>query len=175
MKEKKNLKNTKISREKKDSKKNKIFKKGNFLKALVAMTLLTSMLVCTFLGITDSEYFKTMAKTLDFEVKPDLMLEYYLYDGNTPSSAASDFAAETGSYQSSKGFSQTIRSGKAASDSINNKTYYNASPVVYQIKIPVDETGYYTLDFSTYMTLGTASEENQYINNDTNAHLLILF
>ena len=50
-------------------------KKHAFLKCLVAILLLTSMLLTMFLGVTKSEYFKSFSKELDIEAKPEISYE----------------------------------------------------------------------------------------------------
>lgn len=48
-------------------------KKKSLLITLVALTLLSSMLLSSILGVTKAEYFKTLSKKLDFEVMPDMI------------------------------------------------------------------------------------------------------
>ena len=122
------------------------------LKTLIAVTLLSALMVSTFLGVTKAEYFKSFKKKIDLEMSPDMKLEYYLYDGKERN--LSEFTEKRGSYEDDKGFIQWIQSGTATS--YNGK--YNAENVVYQVKIPVSETGYYTLDFYTFMRLGKPTE-----------------
>ena len=81
-------------------------KKHAFLKCLVAILLLTSMLLTMFLGVTKSEYFKSFSKELDIEAKPDLMLEYYLYDSS--STGVKDFKETQGVYKNAESFSQKV-------------------------------------------------------------------
>jgi hypothetical protein len=152
-----------------------ISKKRVFFKILIALTVLSSMLVSTLLGVTKAEYFKSLAKQFDLMMEPDLNLEYYLYDATTPN--GSTFGSETGVYRNAKSFKQLISTGiHSNSDSkttIGSKPYNNANHIIYRVKIPVTEAGYYTLDFLTYMTLGNPSEEAEYANGDF--YIILLF
>ena len=153
-------------------------KKRAFIKILVAMVLLSSILVSSLLGVTKAEYYKKLSHKLDFEYKPDLMLEYYLYDNSSyTSTSKSDLAGENGVYKNAEKFVQTIVVGKTYS--INNKKYaqsdgslhaadtrYTGGDIVYQIKIPVDETGYYTLDFNSYFRFGGDDKSTDYTNRE---------
>lgn len=163
-------------------------KKHAFLKCLVAILLLTSMLLTMFLGVTKSEYFKSFSKELDIEAKPDLMLEYYLYDGS--STGGKGFKETQGVYKNAESFSQKVIVGRnnAYDEGIysnaewNNGTTlpfygdgypdneagnlvsqgnekvnikYNGEGIIYQIKLPVDEAGYYVLNFQVDFLLAT--------------------
>ena len=137
-------------------------KKQIFLKTIVAITLLSAMLVSAFLGTSNAEYFKSLNKTLSLEMKPDLNLSYHLRHYPSLNGTRNN---ENGTYKDSKKFTQEICVGKTAlisgSDQTSNtyvyakadwyqndKTKYTGDNIIYQIKIPVDETGYYTLDFA---------------------------
>ena len=165
-------------------------KKHTFLKCLVAILLLTSMLLTMFLGVTKSEYFKSFSKELDIEAKPDLMLEYYLYDGS--STGGKGFKETQGVYKNAESFSQKVIVGRnnaydegiysnaewnngttlpfygdgypdneagnlvsQGSEKVNIK--YNGEGIIYQIKLPVDETGYYVLNFQVDFCLAIAN------------------
>ena len=164
--------------------KKNVAKKHIFLKILVALILLTSILLSALLGVTKSEYFKSFSKKLDIEAKPDLMLEYYLYDGKGTGADATGFKSTEGVYKNAESFSQKIVVGRndacepsanatadhvynsagwlnAANWNLNATKYpnkanyagavnnmkYNGESIVYQIKLPVDEAGYYVLNF----------------------------
>lgn len=143
-------------------------KRNVLLKSLVALTLLSAMIVSALLGTSNAEYFKTLKKKLDMEIIPDRNLEYYLYDADDRLGGI--YSPETGVYKNAESFDQFIipGSGDGKNGALNDKvtiggTEYNSGKnVVYQVKIPVDETGYYTLDFLTYMTLGTPDQLAEY-------------
>ena len=137
-------------------------KRNVLLKSLVALTLLSAMIVSALLGTSNAEYFKTLKKKLDLEMTPDLNLSYYLYDAVDRES--STYSAETGVYKNSESFDQWIVTGAGTADT-NNNNIKTSEKVVYKVKIPVDETGYYTLDFLTYMTPGSPIEIAQYNKN----------
>ena len=159
--------------------------KGVLLKSLVAITLFSAMMVSTFLGTSNAEYFKTLKKNLDMEMMPDLGLEYYLVDANregeTGNHGSEVYYEKTGVYKNAKNILQHISIGMA--DPKTNKAYwgtyidddkktqdvkyYFGDSIVYQIKIPVDEEGYYTLDFTVDFLFGTS--EDPYIE-DLNKH-----
>ena len=179
-------------------------KKHVFLKILIAIVLLTSMLLTLFLGTTKSEYFKSFSKKLDIEAKPDLMLEYALWDANGTGNSATDkaFQWEEGVYKNAESFSQKVvvgrtnaydegiyvaadwnvtdlpfynneteypdnYAGNLVSDGTQNKgkdneirnpnVKYNGEGIIYQIKLPVDETGYYVLNFQVDFCLAIAN------------------
>lgn len=134
-------------------------KKQIFLKTIVAITLLSAMLVSAFLGTSNAEYFKSLNKTLSLEMKPDLNLSYYLKH-----SPKRDDKLEVvrGTYKTSSGFTQLIGTPTISHFNNNPKNPYMSQEVIYQVRIPVDETGYYTLDFTTYTLYGTPSEYEQY-------------
>ena len=138
-------------------------KKRIFLRALVALTVLSSMLLSILLGVSDALITKTLSKKLSFETIPDLDMEYYLYDADT--TASTSYEEERGVYKNAHSFKQEIIVGVYGKDDENYKsvTYedlqntagstekakiYFGRNVVYQIKIPVDESGYYTLHFT---------------------------
>ncbi len=149
-------------------------KKSAFLKILVALAVISSILLSSILGITKAEYYKTLSKTLDFESKPDLMLEYYLYDANAYTGTGSTvYEGENGVYENAESFTQTIVIGtkdntdkqlKMATSTggyESNKAYVKCGKsIVYQIKIPVDETGYYTLDYNSRFNWGPNATSN---------------
>lgn len=152
-------------------------KKQIFLKTIVAITLLSAMLVSAFLGTSNAEYFKSFNKTLSLEMKPDLNLSYYLKDATDITSEGSKFTYNPrfGTYGKTDNFSQTIKVGRDASTLTptaagniyasaewNKKTAnekYNGKNIIYQIRIPVDETGYYSLDFAVDFTMGSNGQD----------------
>jgi len=135
----------------KKMKKTKNFKIGFILKTIVVLTVLSAMLVNALLGVTKSEYFKSLSKKLDFEATPDLGLEYYLYDANPEGSTSGNnesttYHVKTGVYKNSKNILQPIAVGHK--DPKTNETYwgkYNNQPIkylfgdsiIYQIKIQI--------------------------------------
>ena len=125
-------------------------KKRSFLIILVALTLLSTILLSSILGVTKAEYFKKLSKALDFEASPDLKFQYNLYiNGNKT----------TGVYKNSKNISQEFT--KSSSD----KDYL-------KIKIPVTEVCYYTLSFNVDFWTGssaTATPSNLNSDNDTSS------
>ena len=127
-----------------------IMKKRSFLIILVALTLLSTILLSSILGVTKAEYFKKLSKALDFEASPDLKFQYNLYiNGNKT----------TGVYKNSKNISQEFT--KSSSD----KDYL-------KIKIPVTEVCYYTLSFNVDFWTGssaTATPSNLNSDNDTSS------
>ena len=141
--------------------------KGVLLKSLVAITLFSAMMVSTFLGTSNAEYFKTLKKKLDLEMTPDLNLSYYLYDADAHDGSAC--SEETGVYKDAENILQKIVVGTADPKPVQNRignTVYNITgyfgdSVVYQIKIPVSEPGYYTLDFTVDFLIGTTQEPYQ--------------
>ena len=154
-------------------------KKRVFLKILVALAVLTSVLLTSVLGVSKAEYFKELSSpTLAIEAEPDLSFRYYLYDcvsADTPT----EYTGEWGVYPASKSFKQKVVVGNKGNQSIANMIYdgsewvsdgdttnnYLGTNLIYQIQIPVDETGYYTLhftvDFSMLKSDGTWTEENE--------------
>ena len=135
-------------------------KKRLFLKILIALAVLTSILISSLLGVTKAEYFKIISKSVDFEAKPDLYLEYYLVDSSSHTSTDKPATVSKGVYNDAGSFVQPIRVGRYNTTTINSKTYYLGSDIVYQVKIPVDETGYYTLDFNVDFLFGPTQEPN---------------
>ena len=160
--------------------KKRVSKKRLFLKILVALTVLSSMLVSTLFGVSKAEYFKSISKKLDFEASPDLALEYYLYDAAGMSSSA--FKESKGVYKNPKSFSQKVIVGRykqynsgiyagadwlddLTKDKLDKNKYPDAyitpaedglnltnfefcgEGIIYQIKLPVNEAGYYVLNF----------------------------
>ena len=98
---------------------------------------------------------KTLSKSIDFEVIPDLDLTYYLYDA--PAEDSSVYSASTGLYENAGSFSQEIIVGTKDNSDFSMRNNYGSDDkaaiktgksLVYQIKIPVDETGYYSLAFT---------------------------
>ena len=131
------------------------------LKIIVLLLVLSAMLINALLGVTKSEYFKSLSKKLDFESTPDLALQYYLYDANNVGQIgnheASTYYDKNGVYKDAKNILQDISIGMKDSKqkdywkyTENNvtkyPTYYFGDSVIYQIEIPVSEEGYYTLD-----------------------------
>ena len=128
-----------------------------FLKILVAIMLLTSIIITTLFSTTNAEFFKSFNKKLDLELVPDLRLQYYLRDSiSTSAGSGSDqFNKKYGYYDTAEGFSQTIVIGKNTAKKVDgtNLTYggsylYCGQAIVYAIAIPVDEPGYYNLNFT---------------------------
>lgn len=154
--------------------------KKRILMTLVTLTLLSSMILCALLGETKAEYFKMLSKKLDFEVMPDLPLEYYLYhakvdDPKTTTNESLVYAPERGTYKDAENFIQWLRPGHLTSSEVVEKTNENGTggtnvksgkEMVYQIKVPVNETGYYTLDFLTYILFGNDKEGASYLSTD---------
>ena len=143
-------------------------KKRVFLRALLALTLLSSILLSSILGVTKAEFFKKLSSKLDFEINPDLAFQYYLYDADTPNSGYNDsehtkstYHVKTGLYKNGKNILQPITVGTKNTRSIAGVTYYFGDGVVYQIKIPVDEPGYYTLNFNVDFFMGTTQDPYQ--------------
>lgn len=110
----------------------------------ISLLLVTSIMLSTMLGSVNAKLYKTLLKSLDFEVVPDLAFSYYLKD-NLNSSGI------TGSYKNTASISQGIQ------------TFSNTVNTLYRIAIPVDESGYYTLKFTVNILRGDASE--YYIRN----------
>lgn len=143
-------------------------KKRVFLKILVAITVLTSILLSSLLGVSKAEYFKELSSsTLSLEAEPDLSFRYYLYDCDSIDAPSGAYSGEWGVYPTSKTFKQRIivgqkGNGSTASGAVNeynestskwetsadNRNSYLGDNLIYQIQIPVDETGYYTLHFT---------------------------
>ena len=143
-------------------------KKRVFLKILVAITVLTSILLSSLLGVSKAEYFKELSSsTLSLEAEPDLSFRYYLYDCASIDAPSGSYSGEWGVYPTSKTFKQRIIVGQkgnnsTASGAVNeynesaskwesaagNRNSYLGDNLIYQIQIPVDETGYYTLHFT---------------------------
>lgn len=155
-------------------------KKHFFLKSLIALVLLSTMLVSAFLGVTKAEYFKSLSKKLGFEVTPDLALQYYLVDGNgegqTGQNTATTYTPKFGVYKDAKNILQPIAVGRKDPENIGGYNYYLGDSIVYQIKIPVKEAGYYTLDFTVDFLFGVTNEPyqsdlNKYGYNDKGLHV----
>ena len=123
-------------------------KRAILLRTLVVLILLTTMILSTLLGVTKAEYFKSFKKKLDLEMSPDMKLEYYLYDSN--GTTVTTFKSTNDTYKSSKSFKQQIIIGNHTNSrvNVNGTNKFSGSFIIYQIKIPVDEAGYYTLDFN---------------------------
>ena len=114
------------------------------LTSVISLLLVTSIMLSTILGSVSAKLYKTLSKSLDFEVVPDLAFSYYLKD-NLNSSGI------TGSYKNTASISQGIQ------------TFSSTVNTLYRIAIPVDESGYYTLKFTVNILRGDASE--YYIRN----------
>lgn len=157
------------------------------LKIIVLLLVLSAMLINALLGVTKSEYFKSLSKKLDFEATPDLSLQYYLYDANNVGQIgnheSSTYYDKNGVYKDAKNILQDISIGMKDSKqkdywkySENNvtkyPTYYFGDSVIYQIKIPVSEEGYYTLDFTVDFLFGTDTKDdhNEPYEKDINKH-----
>ena len=148
-------------------------KKQTVIKVLVAALLLFSILLSSLLGVSKAQYFKSFSKKLDFETSPDLSWHYYLYDATLDDNKVPTnvYSGKTGVYENFKNISQPIIVGQkkqhssGAGEAIyldakwakkeHNPTFdgtdslkYFGEDIVYQITIPVDETGYYNLDFT---------------------------
>lgn len=128
-------------------------KKRNLLKALVALAVLSSMLLSTLLGVSTALITKTLSKKIDFESIPDLDLAYYIYDADATDT--DDYSGSEGIYKNAHSFSQEIVVGTKdqTTETFRNSNnvrvkLYTGESIVYQIKIPVDESGYYTLAFT---------------------------
>ena len=171
-------------------------KKRSFLIILITITLLSSILLSSILGVTKAEYFKKLSKALDFEAKPDLALQYYLYDAVVHAddtttknvNEAENYESETGVYKDAQNILQTIVVGekdpkqntaywkyKDEKNAVHYPKYFFGDSIVYQIKIPVDEAGYYTLDFTVDFLFGGSQEPyqsdlNQYGYNSKGSH-----
>ena len=150
-------------------------KKNVFFKILIAVLVLTSILLSSLLGVTKSEYFKTFSKSVDIETKSDLMLEYYLNDANTPGTAYTDgehnsdtYHEKSGVYKDAENILQPIVVGKKDIKTVSGANYYFGDSIIYQIRVPVDESGYYTLDFTVDFLLGPMEDEHKYEPNKTN-------
>ena len=171
--------------------KKRVSKKRLFLKILVALTVLSSMLVSTLFGVSKAEYFKSLSKKLDFEASPDLALEYYLYDATGTGSSA--FKESKGVYKNPKSFSQKVVVGKykqyimdaygttewnadLTKDQLDKNKYPDAyatttdvlnltnfefcgEGIIYQIKLPVNEAGYYVLNFQVDFELSLPNDK----------------
>lgn len=149
-------------------------KKKSLLITLVALTLLSSMLLSSILGVTKAEYFKTLSKKLDFEVMPDMALQYLVYDSNGATSSYSNdlksvsYSPKTGVYQNAKSFVQELVIGATENPTTTNETTIKlgsnfvayGGKAAYKIKIPVDEVGYYTLNFNTHTLAALSGQED---------------
>lgn len=146
-------------------------KKHIFLKSIVAISLLLSMMVSLLLGMTNAEYLKSLSKKFDIELKPDLVLEYFLRDTKTykndpratENKANAEYRETKGVYKNAESFIQPITLGRDSSTEFSrtdllankkNSYFYTGSNLVYQVKIPVTEEGYYILDFTVDFLLG---------------------
>lgn len=148
-------------------KKTKKIKISFVLKTIVVLIALSSMLLNSILGVTKSEYFKSLSKKLDLEVNPDLKFEYLVYDAQatkddtkTTNVDEAAYTLETGVYESVTNFVQPITISDKDKVTIGNKTVEYGGGVAYKIKIPVDETGYYSLNFTTYTLAGLSGNED---------------
>ena len=142
-------------------------KKRSVLIILVAITLLSTILLSSILGVTKAEYFKKLSKALDFEASPDLKFEYLLWDANgvtsensTDLTSTKSYTKKTGVYQNATSFVQPIVISNKDTITINNNTIPYGGGVAYKIKIPVNETGYYSLNFTTYTLAGLSGYED---------------
>ena len=146
--------------------KTKKIKTSVVLKTIVVLIALFAMLLNSILGVTKAEYFKKLSKVLDFEAGPDLALQYYLYDANTEEGRSSphqysDYHEKTGVYKDAKNILQPIAVGTKDVHTISSNDYFFGDSIVYQIKIPVDEEGYYTLDFTVDFLFGGTQDPYQ--------------
>ena len=152
------------------------------LKTVVVLLVLSAMLLSAMLGVTKAEYFKSFKKKLDLEAMPDLVFEYYLVDANPKGEISGNHGSDTyyeknGVYKNAESILQHIAVGGKDSHkkTINGNSYFFGDDIVYQIKIPVTETGYYTLDFTVDFLFGVNNEPyqsdlNQYGFNDKGLH-----
>jgi hypothetical protein len=108
------------------TKKTKKIKISFVLKTIVVLIALSSMLLNSILGVTKSEYFKSLSKKLDLEVMPDVGLQYYIFDGDTTTSTS--YKGQKGVYEGTTSFVQQIIIGKT-------KTYKVGSATIIQEKI----------------------------------------
>ena len=133
------------------------------LRVLIALTLLTTIILTTLLGVTKAEYYKSFKKKIDLEMSPDLKLEYYLYDSK--SNDSTEYSAERGSYENGRSFTQTIIIGKnsASKQTIGSTEKFTGLMVIYQVKIPVTETGYYSLNFNARFRAGLSGNDDKAI------------
>lgn len=149
----------------------------NVFRAAVALSVLFCVLVSTFLGTSKAEYFKGLKRSFDVEISPDLKFEYFLWAASSTSATSNSDRSGTGVYNTSRSFTQRVTVGKvtAKPSGIGTKSYngsswvaesdsnndYTGEGIVYQIKVPVDEVGYYTLDFTVDFTfLNTEQTED---------------
>ena len=107
-----------------------------FLKILLAVMLLMSIIVTTLFSTTNAEFFKSFNKKLDLELVPDLRLKYYLRDSISTDggSGAAQFNKKYGYYDTAEGFSQNIIIGKNTAKNLftisTNLGEYQANKVV---------------------------------------------
>lgn len=164
--------------------KTKKIKTSVVLKTIVVLIALSSMLLNTMLGVSKAEYFKTFSKKFDFEANPDLKFEYLVHDSNGVTAENSTdrsvnytgYTTKTGVYDSSKSFVQEIVIGGNKDDyipkdgdkpydiniiEINGSNIEYGGGIAYKVKIPVDETGYYSLNFTTYTLAGLSGNEDE--------------
>ena len=146
------------------------------LKILIAILLLTSIIVTTLFGTSTAEFFKSFSQKLDVELIPDLRLKYYLKDskatnGTNSGSDSAYFNMRYGYYDTAEGFSQTIIIGKSTAKKIDgtnvthsNGTNYDGKTnlycgqlISYAMSIPVDEPGYYNLNFTCSFVTATSA------------------
>ena len=152
-------------------KKTKKIKISFVLKTIVVLIALSAMLINAMLGVSKAEYFKSISKKLDFESSPDLKFEYLVYDAQatkddtkTTKVDEAAYTLETGVYENATSFVQPITISNKHTITINTKsgseTVAYGGGVAYKIKIPVDETGYYSLNFMTYTLAGLSGNED---------------
>ena len=149
----------------------------NVFRAAVALSVLFCVLVSTFLGVSKAEYFKGLTRDLDVEISPDLKFSYYLYAAESVDSLHNTNMTGKGVYTTSRNFTQQITIGKtcrtpylglyAGADWTTdgsgdpNKDNHTGENIVYQIKVPVDEEGYYSLNFTVDFTEPGAEQKNE--------------
>ena len=100
-----------------------------------AVLLLAAMMVSTLLGTTSAMYEKSLSQKLDIKATPDLALRYYIGDSNPDITNGIYVLENIETIKQDIGFK-----GKSGSG------------VVYQIAIPVYETGIYNLKFGIRIT-----------------------
>ena len=115
------------------------------------------MLLSIMLENTNAALIKSLSKKMSIETVPDLYWEYYLHDAT--STSASTYKSKYGVYKNTRNFSQNILVGKEIGTTAKD-TEYVGKNVIYQIKIPVSEAGYYNLNFTVdFICDGDATKE----------------
>ena len=130
-----------------------MIKKLHILLTIVLMLLFAAFSIVVAFTITNSKYFASISKNLHLIASSDKVYTYYLYDAN---------GSSTGYFTDASTISQqfTVRA--------------TPSQTIYQVKLPISEAGYYTLDFYVDFSkpnAGQSSSANDLILNNkmTNA------